>query len=95
MFADKARRAYLSDTFSKLAHYGRKKFYSIVSRPPPKRMLPQSSVLPISQPVKSAKYNVSVTHNVEEPASTAPQFHAKHDLVVWFEVLELGKLMNG
>jgi hypothetical protein len=58
-------------------------------------MLPQSSVLPISQPVKSAKYNVSVTHNVEEPASTAPQFHAKHDLVVWFEVLELGKLMNG
>ena len=35
------------------------------SRPAPKRMLPQSSLLPISQPVKSTKYNVvSVTTNV-------------------------------
>ena len=69
-------------------------------RPPPKRMLPQSSMLPISQPVKSAKYNVSVVNAaVDETTSSAatstnsttPQMHAKHDLVVWFEVLELGE----
>lgn len=74
------------------------------SRPAPKRMLPQSSLLPISQPVKSTKYNVVsvTTNNAEEvnPAAAAsaatstanqPQLHAKHDLVVWFEVLELGE----
>ena len=66
-------------------------------------MLPQSSMLPISQPVKSAKYNVSVVNAaVDETTSSAatstnsttPQMHAKHDLVVWFEVLELGEKLS-
>jgi hypothetical protein len=72
-------------------------------------MLPQSSVLPISQPVKSAKYNICVnlaSHagngngpnaaaGSEESSTTTnqSQLHAKHDLVVWFEVLELGEML--
>jgi hypothetical protein len=60
-------------------------------------------LLPISQPVKSAKY-ANIGNDPTAAASAAaisatattstngqPQMHAKHDLVVWFEVLELGK----
>ena len=66
-------------------------------------MLPQPS-LPISQPVKSAKFNASggappgsgnaTDSDSSDDASNstpAPLVHAKHDLLVWFEVLELGK----
>lgn len=69
------------------------------TRPPPKRMLPQPS-LPISQPVKSAKYNASGgapgSQNTTDSDSSDDQdqkqtalVHAKHDLLIWFEVLEL------
>ena len=78
------------------------------SRPPPKWMLPQPS-LPISQPVKSAKYNASggapagasqtastdssdSSDDQSQPNQAQPNLvHAKYDLLVWFEVLELGK----
>jgi hypothetical protein len=80
------------------------------TRPPPKRMLPQPS-LPISQPVKSARFNASGGVPTAPPPSAsagkqndsdspdagqangqpnAAMVHAKHDLLVWFEVLELG-----
>ena len=55
-------------------------------RPPPQRMLPQPS-LPISQPVKSAKYPDNPP--VEGNEVDASKVHAKHDILVWFEVLEL------
>ena len=73
------------------------------TRPPPKRMLLHPS-LPISQPVKSAKYNASGgapgSQNTTDSDSSDDQssesqtalVHAKHDLLVWFEVLELGKI---
>ena len=71
-------------------------------------MLPQPS-LPISQPVKSAKYNASggapaagsqtastdssdSSDDQSQPNQAQPNLvHAKYDLLVWFEVLELGK----
>ena len=68
-------------------------------------MLPQPS-LPISQPVKSAKFNASGgapgSQNTTDSDSSddtsketqAALVHSKHDLLVWFEVLELGKLLN-
>ncbi|GIY22170.1 hypothetical protein CDAR_562212 [Caerostris darwini] len=50
------------------------------SRQPPRRMFPQS--IPISQPIRSPKFGVlqslSTTH-----------VHARHDLLVWFEICEL------
>ena len=71
------------------------------TRPPPKRMLLHPS-LPISQPVKSAKFNASGgapnSNNTTDSDSSDDQssespgqalVHAKHDLLVWFEVLEL------
>ena len=57
--------------------------------------------LPISQPVKSAKFNASggapgsqntTDSDSSDDQSTESQtalVHAKHDLLVWFEVLEL------
>ena len=74
------------------------------TRPPPKRMLPQPS-LPISQPVKSAKYNSSGgapgsqnttdSDSSDDQSSTKAELvHAKHDLLVWFEVLELGRSID-
>lgn len=75
------------------------------SRPPPKRMMPQPS-LPISQPVKSAKFNASGgapgsqattdSDSSDDQSSSssnnqASLVHAKHDLLVWFEILELCK----
>ena len=82
------------------------------SRPPPKRMLPHPS-LPISKPIKSAKYNAAggiipanaaastaATGTDSDSSSEAEatsgvdgkisQVHSKYDLLVWFEVLELG-----
>ena len=50
-------------------------------RPPPRRLLPPA--IPISQPVRSSK----------DRATTCPatsHLHSKHDLIVWFEILELG-----
>ncbi|KAF8794618.1 Kinesin-like protein unc-104 like protein [Argiope bruennichi] len=50
------------------------------NRQPPRRMFPQS--IPISQPIRSPKFGVlqslSTTH-----------VHARHDLLVWFEICEL------
>ncbi|KAG8189809.1 hypothetical protein JTE90_026115 [Oedothorax gibbosus] len=50
------------------------------TRQPPRRMFPQS--IPISQPIRSPKFGVlqslSTTH-----------VHARHDLLVWFEICEL------
>lgn len=50
------------------------------NRQPPRRMFPQS--IPISQPIRSPKFGVlqslSTTH-----------IHARHDLLVWFEICEL------
>ena len=51
-------------------------------RPPPRRLLPPA--IPISQPVRSSKFR----------ATTCPStnhLHSKHDLIVWFEILELGR----
>ncbi|CAB0002307.1 unnamed protein product [Nesidiocoris tenuis] len=49
-------------------------------RPPPKRMLPPS--IPISQPVRSAKFG-------ELPLPCTSHVHAKYDILVWFEICEL------
>merc|ERR1740128_677307 len=49
-------------------------------RPPPRRLLPPA--IPISQPIKSSKFSTST-------CPTANQIHSKHDLIVWFEILEL------
>ncbi|XP_040578611.1 kinesin-like protein unc-104 isoform X3 [Lepeophtheirus salmonis] len=70
------------------------------SRPAPKGMLPAS--LPISQPIKSHKIadewqHSSTKSNVQCPTQSPIEFnestlvhvHNKHDILVWFEVLEL------
>ena len=51
-------------------------------RQPPKRMLPPS--IPISQPVRSPKFGVL-------PSPSTSHVHAKYDVLVWFEICELGK----
>ncbi|XP_076053656.1 kinesin family member unc-104 isoform X4 [Oratosquilla oratoria] len=50
------------------------------SRAPPKRMQPPA--IPISQPVRSPKFGV-----LQSPSTS--HVHAKHDLLVWFEICEL------
>lgn len=55
--------------------------YSV--RQPPRRMLPPS--IPISLPVRSPKFGVL-------PSLCTSHIHAKYDLLVWFEICELGKL---
>ncbi|XP_071516816.1 kinesin-like protein unc-104 isoform X8 [Panulirus ornatus] len=50
------------------------------SRAPPKRMQPPA--IPISQPIRSPKFGV-----VQSP--TTSHVHARHDLLVWFEICEL------
>ena len=50
-------------------------------RQPPKRMLPPS--IPISQPVRSPKLGVL-------PSPSTSHVHAKYDVLVWFEICELG-----
>nr|XP_042903494.1 kinesin-like protein unc-104 isoform X2 [Parasteatoda tepidariorum] len=61
-------------------HRDSRDFVSQQSRQPPRRMFPQS--IPISQPIRSPKFGVlqslSTTH-----------IHARHDLLVWFEICEL------
>ncbi|KAB7504192.1 Kinesin-like protein [Armadillidium nasatum] len=52
----------------------------IVSRGPPKRMQPPA--IPISQPVRSPKFGL-----VQSPCTS--HVHARHDLLVWFEICEL------
>ena len=51
-----------------------------LTRPPPRRLLPPA--IPISQPVRSSKYRTPSC-----PATA--HLHSKHDLIVWFEILEL------
>ena len=53
-----------------------------LTRPPPRRLLPPA--IPISAPMRSAKFRTPSC-----PASS--HLHSKHDLIVWFEILELGK----
>lgn len=55
-------------------------FFSV--RQPPRRMLPPS--IPISLPVRSPKFGVL-------PSLCTSHIHAKYDLLVWFEICELGK----
>jgi kinesin family member 1 len=50
------------------------------TRQPPKRMLPP--LLPVSQPLRSTKFGTL-------PPSPTSQIQAKHDLLVWVEILEL------
>ncbi|CAK9814577.1 Kinesin-like protein unc-104 [Anthophora plagiata] len=50
-------------------------------RQPPKRMLPPS--IPISQPVRSPKFGSVL------PSPSSSHIHAKHDVLVWFEICEL------
>ncbi|XP_042232054.1 kinesin-like protein unc-104 isoform X1 [Homarus americanus] len=50
------------------------------SRAPPKRMQPPA--IPISQPIRSPKFGV-----VQSPSTS--HVHARHDLLVWFEICEL------
>ncbi|XP_022180266.1 kinesin-like protein unc-104 isoform X6 [Myzus persicae] len=50
-------------------------------RQPPRRMLPPS--IPISLPVRSPKFGVL-------PSLCTSHIHAKYDLLVWFEICELG-----
>ena len=52
------------------------------SRVPPKRMLPPA--IPISQPIRSPKFGV-----VQSPSTS--HVHGRHDLLVWFEICELGE----
>ena len=54
-----------------------------LSRAPPRRLLPPA--IPISQPVRSSKFRTP-----QCPATS--HLHSKHDLIVWFEILELGEL---
>ena len=56
-----------------------------LSRAPPRRLLPPA--IPISAPVRSSKYRTPSC-----PASS--HLHSKHDLIVWFEILELGKYLH-
>ncbi|XP_065219254.1 kinesin-like protein unc-104 isoform X1 [Planococcus citri] len=51
-------------------------------RQPPKRMLPPS--IPISQPVRSPKFGLL-------PSPCTSQVYAKYDVLVWFEICELGQ----
>ena len=53
-----------------------------LTRPPPRRLLPPA--IPISQPVRSSKFRTP-------SCPTTSHLHSKHDLIVWFEILELGK----
>ncbi|VVC24967.1 Hypothetical protein CINCED_3A008357 [Cinara cedri] len=50
-------------------------------RQPPRRMLPPS--IPISLPVRSPKFGVL-------PSLCTSHIHAKYDLLIWFEICELG-----
>ncbi|XP_034243949.1 kinesin-like protein unc-104 isoform X8 [Thrips palmi] len=50
-------------------------------RVPPKRMQPPS--IPISPPVRSTKYGIT-------PAPCTSHIHSKYDVLVWFEICELG-----
>ncbi|XP_050723707.1 kinesin-like protein unc-104 isoform X2 [Eriocheir sinensis] len=50
------------------------------SRGPPKRMQPPA--IPISQPIRSPKFGV-----MQSPSTS--HVHARHDLLVWFEICEL------
>lgn len=60
-------------------------FYFLNSvRVPPKRMQPPS--IPISPPVRSTKYGIT-------PAPCTSHIHSKYDVLVWFEICELGKLI--
>ena len=52
------------------------------SRPPPRRLQPLA--IPISQPVRSAKFGA-----LQPPCSA--HVHARHDMLVWFEICELGQ----
>ncbi|KAK8750322.1 hypothetical protein OTU49_014780 [Cherax quadricarinatus] len=52
------------------------------SRAPPKRMQPPA--IPISQPIRSPKFGV-----VQSPSTS--HVHARHDLLVWFEICELAQ----
>ncbi|RXG56764.1 Kinesin-like protein, partial [Armadillidium vulgare] len=55
------------------------------SRGPPKRMQPPA--IPISQPVRSPKFGL-----VQSPCTS--HVHARHDLLVWFEICELGRIRS-
>lgn len=55
---------------------------SSFARPPPKRMLPPS--IPISLPVRSPKFGLL-------PSPCTAQVCAKFDVLVWFEICELGQ----
>lgn len=55
------------------------------SRGPPKRMQPPA--IPISQPIRSPKFGV-----MQSPSTS--HVHARHDLLVWFEICELGEWMD-
>ncbi len=52
-------------------------------RPPPRRMLPPA--IPISQPIRSSKF--SMANNNGYPGGST--IYSKHDIIVWFEILEL------
>ncbi|XP_035212059.1 kinesin-like protein unc-104 isoform X4 [Stegodyphus dumicola] len=54
------------------------------SRQPPRRMFPQS--IPISQPIRSPKFGVLQSLRYE---FCTTHVHARHDLLVWFEICEL------
>ena len=56
--------------------------YDFRIRHPPKRLLPPS--IPISQPVRSQNFGV-----LSSPCTA--HIHSKEDLLVWFEIWELGK----
>lgn len=49
-------------------------------RQPPRRMFPKT--VPISQPVRSPRFSI-----LQSPSTT--HIHAKHDILVWFEICEL------
>jgi kinesin family member 1 len=51
-------------------------------RQPPRRMLPPH--IPISQPVRSPKFGAL-------PSPSTSHVHAKYDVLVWFEICELGE----
>lgn len=61
-------------------------FFSVYCsvRQPPKRMLPPS--VPISQPIRSPKFGLL-------PSPCTSQVYAKYDVLVWFEICELGNLI--
>jgi kinesin family protein 1 len=51
-------------------------------RQPPRRMQPPA--IPISQPVRSPKFGAL-------PSPSTSHVHAKYDVLVWFEICELGE----